>query len=88
MDLKTQLLLIFISFLFGVIYFYSFFRYKNFSLKFNILKKFLLDLGFNFIFFLIFAFILYMINNLTLHVYILLYFFLGIYICYINVNKD
>jgi len=88
MDLKTQLLLIFISFLFGVFYLLLFFKYKKNVIKNNIYQRFFSDFVFNFLFFLLFAIILYFLNNLTLHIYILLYFFLGVYMCYLYVNKD
>ena len=85
MELKIQVLLMFVSFLFGIIYCLAFKIYQKFFYK--IKYKILLDFIFNIFFFTLLSICLYLLNRLYLHIYMIFFFTLGMCICYVNKKK-
>lgn len=84
MNLKVQLIVISVSFLFAIIYCVFFKYYKNYIR--NNKFKWITDLLYNFIFLLIFICLFYKINNLYLNYYMMIFFLLGFVIAYLTVN--
>lgn len=83
MVLNIQLMLFFISFLFGFLYCFVFILYKKYIRNKNYI---ITDFIYNVIFTLLFTYVIYKVNNLNLNYYILLAFLLGVFIAYLTVN--
>ena len=83
MVLNIQLMLFFISFLFGLLYCIFFILYKKYIRNKNYI---ITDFIYNVTFTLLFTYIIYRVNYLNLNYYILLAFLLGFFIAYLTVN--
>ena len=84
MNLNIQIIVILISFIFGVFYFLLFQIYKKYIRKDKL--KIITDFIFNLIITSIFMFVLYIVNNLYLNYYMIIFFCIGFVISYLTVN--
>ena len=84
MNLKIQIIVILVSFLFGFVYCTLFKYYKKYIMnsKFKIISDFL----YNFIFLLLFVLVFYKINYLFLTYYMTIFFSVGFLVSYLTVN--